>query len=86
MSLFSIAIMLKSQSLVVYFKNIETGENSNSTQVREQYLVCDYAKFQLKIPIFFGYELNFPRLIGNETGHLLECVELYGKFINKSET
>ena len=25
-------------------------------------------------------------LIGNETGHLLECVELYGKFINKSET
>ena len=25
-------------------------------------------------------------LIGNETGHLLECVELYGKHINKSET
>ena len=23
---------------------------------------------------------------GNETGHLLECVMLYGKFINKSET
>ena len=26
------------------------------------------------------------RMIGNETGHLLECVELYGKLINKSET
>ena len=25
-------------------------------------------------------------MIGNETGHLLECVELYGKFINKNET
>ena len=25
-------------------------------------------------------------MIGNETGHLLECVMLYGKFINKSET
>ena len=24
-------------------------------------------------------------MIGNETGHLLECVELYGKFINNSE-
>ena len=23
---------------------------------------------------------------GNEMGHLLECVKLYGKFINKSET
>ena len=22
----------------------------------------------------------------DKTGHLLECVELYGKFINKSET
>ena len=25
-------------------------------------------------------------MIGNETGNLLECVMLYGKFINKSET
>ena len=25
-------------------------------------------------------------MIGNETGHLLECVEVYGKLINKSET
>ena len=25
-------------------------------------------------------------MIGNETGHLLECLMLYGKFINKSET
>ena len=30
---------------------------------------------------------NFTKgMIGNETGHLLECVELYGKFINISET
>ena len=25
-------------------------------------------------------------MIGNESGHLLECVELYGKLINKCET
>ena len=25
-------------------------------------------------------------MIGNETGHLLECLKLYRKFINKSET
>ena len=25
-------------------------------------------------------------MIGNATGHLLECVELYGKFINTRET
>ena len=25
-------------------------------------------------------------MIGNETEHLLECVELYGKFTNTSET
>ena len=25
-------------------------------------------------------------MIGNETGHLLKCVELYGNFIIKSET
>ena len=25
-------------------------------------------------------------MIGNETGHLLKCVVLYRKFINKSET
>ena len=25
-------------------------------------------------------------MIGNAMGHLLECVELYGKLINKSET
>ena len=41
--------------------------------------------------------LNFPRVSrffanftiemqGNKTGHLLDCVELYGKFINTSET
>ena len=41
--------------------------------------------------------LNFPRvhsffanftlgIIGNETGHLLKCVKLFGKFININET
>ena len=30
---------------------------------------------------------NFTKgMIGNEMGHLLECVELYGKYINKNET
>ena len=70
-------------------------ENSNSIQVRQQYLRCNYTNIELKIPIFFGYVLNFPRdkflanftigMIGNKMGHSLECVELYGKLINKSE-
>ena len=71
-------------------------ENSNSIQVRQQCLRCNYTNIELKIPIFFGYVLNFPRvsifcpiltigMIGNKMGHLLECVVLYGKLINKSE-
>ena len=71
-------------------------ENSNSIQVRQQCLGCDYTKFELTIPIFFAcakfsksiqFLANFTiGMIGNETGHLLECEELYGKLINKSET
>ena len=72
-------------------------ENSNTIQVSQQCLGCNYTKFELIIPIFFGCVLNFPRvsnfwpiftigMIENETGHLLECVELYRKLINKSET
>ena len=72
-------------------------ENSDSIQVRQQYLGCNYTKFELTIPNFFGCVLNFSKsiqilvnftigVIGNETGRLLECVELYGKLINKSET
>ena len=71
-------------------------ENSNSIQVRQQCLSCNYTNIELKIPIFFGYVLSFPRvsnflanftigMIGNKMEHLLECVELYGKLINKSE-
>ena len=71
-------------------------ENSNSIQVRQQCLRCNYTKIELKVPIFFGYVLNFPRvsnfwkkftirMIGDKMGHLLECVELYEKLINKSE-
>ena len=70
-------------------------ENSNSIQVRQQCLRYNYTNIELKIPIFFGYVLNFPRvsnfgqfiigMIGNKMGHLLECVELYGKLFNKSE-
>ena len=70
-------------------------EKSNSIQVIQQCLRCYYTNIELKIPIFFGYVLNFPRvsnlanftigLIENQMGHLLECVELYGKLINKSE-
>ena len=41
------------------------------------------AKFSKNIQIF----ANFTRgMIGNETGHLVECVKLYGKCINKNET
>ena len=72
-------------------------ENSNSIQDRQQFLRCNYTKFELTIPVFFGCVLNFPRvsnffanftigMIGKETGHLLEYVEFYGKLINKFET
>ena len=56
--------MLNSQSLIVHLKNIEGTviENFNLTQVRQQYLRCNYKKNQLKIPIFFGYVVNFPRV------------------------
>ena len=71
-------------------------EISNSIQVRQQYLGCNYTKFELTIPIFFGCS-KFSKsiqflakftigMIGNETGYLLECEELYVKLINKSET
>ena len=97
MSLFSIAIMLNSQSLFCIAKLSKVVENSNSIQARQQYLRCNNTKFQLKIPIFFGYAKTFPRvsyffayftigMIGNEMGHLLKYVMLYGKSINKSET
>ena len=71
-------------------------ENSNSIQVRQQWLGCNYTRFELTIPNFFGCVLNFRRvsIFGQfyyrndreRTGRLLECVELYGKLINKSET
>ena len=71
-------------------------EISNSIQVRQQYLRCNYTKFQLKIPVLRGYVLKFPReaifsnftlgMMGNETGHLLECGNLNVRFINKCET
>ena len=50
--------MLNSQSLVVYFKNID----DSSIQVRQQWIRCNYTNIELKIPIFFGYVLNFPRV------------------------
>ena len=64
---------------------------------KQQYLRCDYTKFQLKIHIVFRYMLNFPRIpiflanftigmIGNETGDLLKCVKPCRKFIKISET
>ena len=51
---FSIAIMLKSQSLFIYLKILNAGENFNSIQVRQHYFRCKYKKLQLKIPIFWG--------------------------------
>ena len=41
------------------------------------------AKFSKSIQFLASFTIG---MIGNETGHLLECVELYGKLINKSET
>ena len=37
-------------------------ENSNSIQFRQQCLSCNYTKIELKIAIFFGYVLDFPRV------------------------
>ena len=67
-------------------------ENSNSTQVRQQYLRCTikntdclwvFAKFSKSIQICANFTLG---MMGNETGHLLKYLELYEKFTNKSET
>ena len=62
MSPFSIAIILNSQSLIVYLKILKVIKNSISTQVGQQYFRCNYTKFQSKIPNFFVYVLNFPRV------------------------
>ena len=43
--------------------------------------VC--AKFSKSVQIFANFTIG---MIGNETGRLLECLKLYGKFINKRET
>ena len=62
-------------------------KNFNSTLVRQQNHRCNYTMFQLKFSLgmcCIQYFANFT--IGNETGHFLEFVELYGKFINKSKT
>ena len=70
-------------------KMFKTNENSNSIQVRQQYLRCNYTKFQLKIRTVFRYVLNFQEypgisfanftigMIGNEMGHLLKYAKLY---------
>ena len=41
------------------------------------------AKFSKSVQISAIFTLG---MIANETGHLLECVELHGKFIYKNET
>ena len=41
------------------------------------------ANFSKNIQFFANFTIG---MIGNETGHLLECLKLYGKDINKSET
>ena len=41
------------------------------------------AKFSKSIQFLANFTIG---MIGNETGHLLECVELYGKSIYKFET
>ena len=72
-------------------------ENSNSIEVRQQCLGCNYTKFENDNTDFLWVCAKFSKsiqllanftigLIGNEAGHLLECLELYGKHINRSET
>ena len=71
-------------------------ENSNSIQDRQQCLRYNYTKFEVTIPFFLWVCAKFSKsiqflanftigMIGNETGHLLEYVEFYGKLINKFE-
>ena len=85
--------MLNSQSLSANSKISETINKSDSPQVRRKYLMCNYTKYQSRIPIVFQNVLNFPRvsmflanftivIIGKEKIHLLTCVKLYRKFIN----
>ena len=40
-------------------------------------------QFFQEYPFFANFTVG---MIRNQTGHLLECVKLYGKLINKSET
>ena len=48
--------------LFFFSKISQVVENSYSTQVRQHYLMCSHTKFQLEIPIFFRYVLNFSRV------------------------
>ena len=48
-------------------------ENSNSIKVRQQCFGCNYTKFELTIPIFFGCVLNFPR------------VSFFGQFYHRND-
>ena len=72
-------------------------ENYNSIQVRQQCLRCTYTMFELKNTDFLWVCATFSKSIqflanftigitGNEKGHLLECLEIFRKLINKSET
>ena len=76
----------------MFYPNVsKVVDMSNSTQVREQYLRCNYtvlienadflwvcAKFSKSIQLFANLNIG---MIGNET-----CVKLCEKLINKSET
>ena len=54
--------MLNLQSLVVYLKHAKNNENSYTTQVRQQYLRCNYTKFKLDVLIVFRHVISFPRV------------------------
>ena len=75
------------QSFVVNLKNMQTIENSifgvitqNSIQNINCLLKC--AEVLLSTHIFVNCTIG---MIGNKAGHLLKCVELHRKFVNKSE-
>ena len=54
--------MLKSQSLVVYLKLYRKEVKILTQPKLDNNIMGVITQFQLKIPIFFGYVLNFPRV------------------------
>ena len=79
------------------FLSLKGGCRGSSESTLVKMSNCWKSHALAQITIFFGHVFDFSKsiqsfafftigMIGNDTGHLLECVELYGKFINKFKT